>query len=364
MPTDQELVLGSKDNFATRTTFIVASKPEPGGEFREFNGYPVPTILHVTPTVVVGQRPIEQTDGVTGVACMGGAGVRGLGSQNRVDRLGAGTGGIGVVGHGGTGDLEGNDDPQFGMNRKTYDPGIGVLGLGGAWTGPQTASYLAPENRLDRDARGAPGVVGLAGGEFGASPMPSFEESRGVGVYGKSSDGPGMVAVGAPGTGFPGLRATGNMGVIGIGTADEGVRGTGPTGMGAYGTNVGIVAEGGIGIRALGRGAPAGVFRRTFEEVIQAQVHIEPLPMSVPEPEDAKTVKVLPPDRVLLPRPGKAGDLLMTTHQLIQDGRDVQPRPEAMLWLCVVSSSEEEAAVWKQVLLGPSIEGKFTGGKE
>ena len=65
MPTDDDLVLGKSDNFATQTTFIIGSKPDPGGEYLQFRGYPSHTILQVTPDPVVGQRPISLTDGVT-----------------------------------------------------------------------------------------------------------------------------------------------------------------------------------------------------------------------------------------------------------------------------------------------------------
>jgi hypothetical protein len=378
MPTDDKVVLGNADNFATRITFIIGSKPEPGGEYTEFRGFPSYTILHVTPDAVVSQRPNERTDGVTGVACLGGAGVRGIGAPVTIregGRAGAGTGGVGVVGHGDSGDLESNDDPQFSIMKKTYDPGAGVVGIGGPWTGPQAAPRWVEGNRQGRDHRGGSGVIGVAGGQDGATPVPSFDQAKGVGVYGASAVGEGMVADGA--INFAGLRATGSYGVWGISKTDNGVgvRGEGPTGMTAYGKDFGIIAtgdvvavevEGGIGIRALGKSAPAGVFRRQKQEGFsQPQIHIEPLPMWVPDPEDGKTVSVLPPHGLGLPRWANAGDLLMTIGGPSMD-RPVPPRPEATLWLCVVSASSKDSslgvtAVWKQVLLGPPIEGTNDG---
>jgi hypothetical protein len=72
---------------------------------------------------------------------------------------------------------------------------------------------------------------------------------------------------------------------------------------------------------------------------------------------------MLPPEAVggQLPRWANAGDVLMTIQGPTNDKPDVPPRPEATLWLCVMSKSKEETAVWKQVLLGPPVEGKNIG---
>jgi hypothetical protein len=169
--------------------------------------------------------------------------------------------------------------------------------------------------------------------------------------------------------GFDGLRATGDVGVRGIGRETIGVEtigviGEGFTGMKAKGISVGIEAEGGTGIKALGRGEPAGVFKRIkYELISEPQIRIEPLPMWVPDPQDAQTVSVLPDYGVgdQLPRWANAGDLLMTEQGPIKDKPAIPPRPEATLWLCVVSGDEKGNAVWKQVLLGPPIEGKNAG---
>jgi hypothetical protein len=71
-------------------------------------------------------------------------------------------------------------------------------------------------------------------------------------------------------------------------------------------------------------------------------------------------VSVLPPDGVeKLPAFAKAGDLLVTRQTVAENASDIPPRAEARLWFCVVTgSSADEPAIWKQVLLGPSVEGK------
>jgi hypothetical protein len=350
-------------NYANDITLIYAARQD-----HKNKNYGGNQILIVAPYPDPSQRPIGLVDGVTGYGYLGGAGVRGLGCP--VDGphgpgTGAGTGGHGVVGHGGTGDLDINDDPQFSVRWKTYDPGFGVVGIGGWWTGPQTASNPLRGNTQNRTGRGGPGVVGVAGGENGSPPVPTFDQVKGVGVFGGSLVGEGMVADGA----VAGLRATGDVGVWAIGTT-AGIEAEGGTGMYAKGTSVGIEVEGGTGIKATGRGGPAGVFERPIAvrerlkyELIEPQIHIEPLPMWVPDPQDAQTVSVLPDYGVgdQLPRWANAGDLLMTEQGPIKDKPEIPPRPEATLWLCVVSGKENENAVWKQVLLGPPIEGKNAG---
>jgi len=92
------------------------------------------------------------------------------------------------------------------------------------------------------------------------------------------------------------------------------------------------------------------------------QIFITPTYMPVPDPVDMETVSALPPDEVdQLPQNAYAGELLMTEGG---QGRG-SAEGEAMLWICVVGSHPDPAdntrlvpAVWKQVLLGPPIEGK------
>ena len=137
-----------------------------------------------------GDRPHGATDGLTAFGCIGGAGVRGIGNQpegHRGDKKGSGTGGEGVVGDGGTGDLENSTTSLDKDRRRKFNPGIGVLGIGGHWIMPKVDN-----------SRGAPGVVGVAGGKGGPSNVPPFDQMRGVGVYGISHVGDGVHAVGIP----------------------------------------------------------------------------------------------------------------------------------------------------------------------
>jgi len=81
----------------------------------------------------------------------------------------------------------------------------------------------------------------------------------------------------------------------------------------------------------------------------------------VPDPGDF-SVSILDPDKVFdLPAFAEAGDLLVTI-QRFGAVDDIPPNAEAMLWFCAVSGrSETSPAIWKQVLLGPGVEGKNMG---
>jgi hypothetical protein len=397
-------------NWANDITLIVAANYDQGhrSDWRDYGGN---QILIVTPDAAPRQRPKQKVDGVQSCGYLGGSGLVGFGCPI-VDGKGAGTGGFGVVGNGGSGDLNLNAANQAGVGiHSTFDPGAGVVGIGGIWTGAQFAERDGA--RPERDDKGGAGVVGVAGGEHVTPGWPSFDQTRGVGVYGVSAVGPGVVADGvtnltgntlAPAPlnlpGAPpevsqaglwargvqgvearglrtGVEATGGaVGVKGTSTGDVkqspgssgsdfyGVWGTGTIGVKGEGS-IGISAEGrSIGINALGKSGPAGVFERQKEELIsQPQIHIEPLPMWVPDPQDVETVSVLPDDDLgaQLPEMGNAGDLLMTIQGPRKDKPDVPDRPEATLWLCVVSTGTVKPAIWKQVLLGPPIEGMNVG---
>jgi hypothetical protein len=344
--TGDDLVAGHH-NLATDTTLIVAVKRREGEDWDPN----CKSILVVTPSAVMGDRPPQRVDGIVGFAHRGGAGVRGLGNQPegaRGPRSGSGNGGDGVVGHGGTGDLE------KGVGIHSH-PGIGVLGIGGIWTGPASLKGGS------RDSRGGAGVIGVGGGDRPAPWVPSFDDTKGVGVYGISGVGEGIVALGNT----AGLRANGKWGVD------------------ATGSDGGIKAEGDVGVQATGRNGPAGVFMRysqpppgktladthvTYELGALSQIFISPQPMAVPDPEDMEeAVKVLPADGVdQLPVAALAGELLLT----LQPSKNpsvpgFEPEAEAILWLCVKSAVvkivnseiEKVPAVWKQVLLGPPING-------
>jgi hypothetical protein len=136
----------------------------------------------------------------------------------------------------------------------------------------------------------------------------------------------------------------------------------GSFGVIAFGKVAAVEAEGAIGVRALGTTGPGGVFSRAdIFETAFPQLHIKPQPMWVPNSVGMGTVRALPADGVQnLPRFGQAGDLLVTIQTATKDTRDIPPGAEAMLWFCVVSGGSKEdpaPAIWKQVLLGPSVEG-------
>jgi len=206
---------------------------------------------------------------------------------------------------------------------------------------------------------------------------PKDSEWKGVGVLGFSLTGPGMVARGKGGglvakayleEEFPWPRDDRpdvEMGYGVIGEGKHGVRGVGShTGVIAtgnvFGVTVSVAEEGAIGIHVDAHRGPAAVFRRGWEGPPGPQVHIEPQLMGTPAPEEMATVSVFPPDvGNQLPMQGKPGDLMMT----IPPGEKGGPEPfaEASLWLCVVTSEYGGRAVWRQVLLGPRIEGNLKG---
>lgn len=123
-----------------------------------------------------------------------------------------------------------------------------------------------------------------------------------------------------------------------------GVLGTGPTGVVGQGDQDGV-----HGIGGAGRGG------RFESGNLRAQVKLEPQRMAiedVTEPAHPLQLKGDDPYVVLpLPIVGQQGDLWMS--QIPGAGHT-----PAALWLCVVSgSTEEEPAVWCQVLLGPGFPG-------
>jgi hypothetical protein len=194
-------------------------------------------------------------------------------------------------------------------------------------------------------------------------------------VYGTSfkAGEAGVVANGLP-TGSDGVKATGSFAAVYATGTTVGVLGEAEVGMLALGQDYGLCGagfkaaidiEGGmIGIKAYAKSGPAGEFRREFDiqEGAHPQLHIKPQPMWVPNPVPAQGHEIIPPDNpdVLLPVNAQAGDLLLTSQTVKPRAADSPPNAEATLWLCVVGSGKEPA-VWKQVLLGPSIVGRNQG---
>ena len=362
----EELVAGHKNN-SQNTTMVLGRSPW-NGDQRKYRNFLGRTILLVTPPAPevkrgfperYGSRPHNATDGLTAFGCMGGAGVRGIGNQpegHRGDKKGSGTGGEGVVGHGGTGDLEDSATSLDRDRRRKFNPGIGVLGIGGHWIMP-----------ID-DPRGAPGVVGVAGTKGGPSNVPPFEYMRGVGVYGMSHVGNGMHAVGSP-TDGTGLVAEGFFGVVATGRSAGVVAFSDELAVNGRGKKVGGRFRGYVGVEGQGETDPGGVFSAQPSErgVPTAQIQAVPQPMWVPDQVQATSYYLTPPDQVgELPQRGSAGQLLMTVQTISAERRDLRPGGEATLWLCVTSGDDvvpatpSQPAIWRQVLLGPAIQGQKT----
>jgi hypothetical protein len=366
--TAEDLIAG-EINYANDITLVVACKNDQG-DARDFSGQ---QILLVMPDTEPAQRPTAIVDGVTGYGYLGGAGVRGLGcpiNGPRGDGRGAGTGGIGVIGHGGTGDLTMNAATVVGATNRTFDPGTGVLGIGGFWTGLTSDDSTGVQRK--RDANGGAGVIGVAGGQSGPSVVPSFDQTKGVGVYGASAVGKGVVAEGAQDQ--TGLLATGRVGVEALGSvvgieASGGAVGLKAKSTGdkaAFGSGLfyyGVDAEGiDAGIHALGKAGPAGIFEvGPSEGGPRVQLQIEPQKMHGARDKVAFSPVVMQPAQVgKLPRVGKAGQILVT----INVGQENEPPPDqdATLWFCSQSGGnvgdQIQNAIWREVLLGPPIKGQ------
>jgi hypothetical protein len=357
--TGEDLVAG-ENNRADDTTWVIACKASSDGKKVWPTQPPVgqaerwDAILVVTPSGIVDDRPKTKLDGIVGTAHRGGAGVRGIGNQKDglPGRDGSGSGGEGVVGQGGTGDLQ----KGVGIHQP---PGMGVLGIGGNWTGPLAWKAQTRTNQ------GGAGVVGVAGGDIAGGPwVPPFEDTQGVGVYGISGVGVGVYGVSQVGDG---MVAQGK---------ENGLRAQGRFGVYAFGENIGTYSEGiAVGLHGLGQKGPGGIFERFpqlppgkvdnvefYEQGALPQIAIRPLPMVVPDAEEFyDAVQVIPTDEVdQLPLIASAEELLLTMKPSQRPGvGGFEEGAEAILWLCVKSSAGIAVpAVWKQVLLGPPINGQ------
>src|SRR5215218_6556344 len=105
------------------------------GDNGSFDG----AILAVVPTGVLESGPEQATpvNGIIGIGYQGGAGVKGRGDSPDPwlpgGGKGRGTGGHGVIGEGGSGDVETNVMEQKHPERvhDKFRPGAGVVGIGG-----------------------------------------------------------------------------------------------------------------------------------------------------------------------------------------------------------------------------------------
>jgi len=350
--TGEALAAGER-NRANFITWIIGCAKDSGGDnwwpTQQPDGQPRwDPILMVTPSGVSADIPAIKLDGIVGQAHLGGAGVRGRGGQPELP----GGGGDGVVGEGGSGRRE----------TQTH-PGVGVLGIGGHWTG------ALPSKEMETPLGGA-GVVGVAGGAQ-APFVADLVFAQGTGVFGYSDVGDGVSGIGVSN----GVTAGGQQ---------NGLRATGRFGVVAIGENTGTYSEGiAIGLHAVGKKGPGGFFERLpqlppgkavgdhvefYEMGALPQIAIKPMPMVVPDAIDigeGAQMLVMPPDQVdQLPRNANAGELLLTMKPLKSSGvSGFEDGAEAFLWLCVkpnavATGGKTVAAVWKQVLLGPPIEGQ------
>jgi len=184
-------------NWANDITLVIAARYDQDPEKRrDFSGK---QIFIAKPDDEPRQRPANLVDGVTGYGYLGGAGGVFVGcADDGPDGpgTGAGTGGFGVIGYGGSGNLNKNAATVAwgGVIHEHFDPGAGVVGIGGFWAGGNQSDHEG--GRRSRDGMGGAGVVGVAGGEHGRPGWPYFDQFRGVGVFGLSGvGGAGMIGV-------------------------------------------------------------------------------------------------------------------------------------------------------------------------
>jgi len=286
----------------------------------------------------------------TGVLGLGGpregTGVFGLGGGGeRLFRRGAG--GKGVHGVGGIASL-----------RDSVLPGAGVFGQGGQIREENTSGVLL-----------GTGVIGV-GGDAGNKDMPPVADAGSVGVYGQGADADVKPIVDGTGTTFdgpaePGAGVVGRggvqtvprpliaAGVIGVagGFAKPSIGETQSTGVAGHGlTGVGGVGEGGPGVRGSSDKDRGGI----FSSIAAPQLQLSPfrvkakLPPPSPVSPTAIPLGFLKENASLLPKTGQAGDLMT----LIDDTR------MCTLWFCVKGWDKVNAALWTQVLLGPSFPGQ------
>lgn len=285
----------------------------------------------------------------TGVLALGGpnegTGVFGLGGGGeRLLRRGAG--GTGVHGVGGIASL-----------RDAVLPGVGMFGQGGQ----------IQEDNPDRVLLGT-GVIGV-GGDAGNKDMPPVKDAGSVGVYGQGADahvksivagttttldgpeepGAGVVGRGGVQTGWRPNVAAGVIGVAG-GHAKPSIAETGSTGVAGHGpTGVSGVGVGGPGVRGSSDTNRGGI----FSSIAAPQLQLSPfrvrtvLPNPMPVSPTAISLGLLREGVAALPKTGQAGDLMT----LLDDTR------MCTLWFCVKGWDKVNAALWTQVLLGPSFVG-------
>jgi len=170
-------------------------------------------------------------------------------------------------------------------------------------------------------------------------------------VYdGPAEPGAGVVGRGGVQTVPRPQIAAGVIGVAG-GFAKPSIGETGSTGVAGHGvTGVGGVGEGGPGVRGSSDKDRGGI----FASIAAPQLQLTPFRVkaTLPKPSAVSPTAIplgfLKENSSLLPKTGQAGDLMT----LIDDTR------MCTLWFCVKGWDKVNAALWTQVLLGPSFPGQ------
>jgi hypothetical protein len=248
-------------------------------------------------------------------------------------------------------------------------PGTGVLGKGGQCDATKNTSRIL---------HGA-GVIGVAGARpapgDSAGSIPSNNQTGHVGVFGVGGDGErrgsqgGGAARSGPMVSGPGVLGHGGhyRNILGGDPEESEITGDGPGVVGYSGTmdvpeplqqgiheyeetlQVGVFGKGRqAGVKGLSPHGRGGVFGST---VNAAQVQLQPLLTDAA----AATAEVALTDETVLrqtgaslPKSGQGGDLFATKAK---DGTS------CMLWFCESGQTENSAASWRQVLMGPAFLG-------
>ncbi len=211
-------------------------------------------------------------------------------------------------------------------DREVSQDGIGVQGFG------ETFGILANGNRGIAGAysvsnEGGKGVIGVTG-QIGVTDP----DQRGIGVVGASFGS----SVPSP------LSWDPKRGPMPSPSTIRGGAGTGVHGLSGTGTGV-------FGESDNGRGG-------VFNSQSSAQVQLEPRDVSINTPRTGavrlsawQVGEGTAPAQ--LPADGRAGDLLATTHPLPDEPENIV----GTLWFCSRGSTDEHAAVWREVLMGPEF---------
>jgi hypothetical protein len=247
----------------------------------------------------------------------------------------------------------------FSTSASSLDYGVNAQGL-------KCGVYAeSVREELDREAQEGTGVYSI-GETFGIM----ANGNRGiVGTYSVSNEGgKGVIGVtGQIGTTDPEQRGIGVVGAdMGFSTPSPLLWGeTMPspsTIRGGPGTGVHGLSGTGTGVFGESNNGRGGVFRSESS----AQVQLEPrdVPINTPRTDAVRLSawqvgEGMAPAQ--LPADGRAGDLLATTHPL----PDAPENIVGTLWFCSRGSTDEHAAVWREVLMGPEFtdEGLVVGLK-